>query len=260
MAGWGVLSGLGKGLENFGNEMSEQARQKAKEELAQKLELEREERAEARQVALEERQAARADATVAEYRPLRGSDGVTWMQGYNASGAPRGERRLANEQEIADFTRSQEENRIKLEDLVIRAGINKFKADRLPTEAAQDDETHRASLGLVGAQTRAANYRARGGDRSALDGDDSGVSSDIEDTVNGLVAQAKDAGVSMADISRLREQAQSMPTRGVRGTKWAPTPEEANRNFIRLLDEFIKTAQKTPESLIRRRPSALDEE
>lgn len=256
MAGWGVLSGLGKGLENFGNEMSEQARQKAKEELAQKLELEREERAEARQVAREERQAARADATVTEYRPLRGSDGVTWMQGYNASGAPRGERRLANEQEIADFTRSQEENRIKLEDLVTRAEINKFKAGRLKTEAAQDDAEHEANMAYKRAATAAAGRRGMGN----KDDDDSGVSSDIEDTVNGLVAQAKDAGVSMADISRLREQAQSMPTRGVRGTKWAPTPEEANRNFIRLLDEFIKTAQKTPESLIRRRPSALDEE
>ena len=188
MAGWGVLSGLGKGLENFGNEMSEQARQKAKEELAQKLELEREERAEARQVAREERQAARADATVTEYRPLRGSDGVTWMQGYNASGAPRGERRLANEQEIADFTRSQEENRIKLEDLVTRAEINKFKAGRLKTEAAQDDAEHAANLAYKRAATAAAGRRGMGN----KDDDDEATPLSIADVADALLEDNSD--------------------------------------------------------------------
>ena len=252
-----ALAGLGAGLQAFGGAWTD----KNKQDFAKQLEMEREKRAEARQLAKEERDAKRLENTVAETRAEQDEDGVWWMRGYNAAGTPKGEPRLATQGEIQSASMQRYKDKVSLDKLVADAALAQHKADRAPIEAAQDDETHRARLGLVGAQTRAANYRASDGGRSALDGsDNSGVSDDIEDTVNGLVAQAKDAGVSMADISRLREQAQSMPTRGVRGTKWAPTPEEANRNFIRLLDEFIKTAQKTPESLIRRRPSALDEE
>ena len=252
-----ALAGLGAGLQAFGGAWTD----KNKQDFAKQLEMEREERAEARQLAKEGRDAKRIEEDVTQWKAETDDSGtVVGMRGYNANNKPIGDLRPATSAELYETRTAREKDRISLDKLASDADLSRFKADRAPIEAAQDDETHRANLGLVGAQTRAANYRARGGDRSALDGDDSGVSSDIEDTVNGLVAQAKDAGVSMADISRLREQAQSMPTRGVRGTKWAPTPEEANRNFIRLLDEFIKTAQKTPESLIRRRPSALDEE
>ncbi len=253
-----ALAGIGAGLQAFGNSWDASNKQK----LAQKLELEREERAKQNQIDKENREAKRIEETVTQWKAETDDNGtVVGMRGYNANNKPIGDLRPATSAEQYEARTAREKDKVNLDKLTSDAELAKFKAIRAPIEAAQDDETHRASLGLVGAQTRAANYRASGGGRSALDGsDNSGVSSDIEDTVNGLVAQAKDAGVSMADISRLREQAQSMPTRGVRGTKWVPTPEEANRNFIRLLDEFIKTAQKTPESLIRRRPSALDEE
>ena len=54
MASWGALSGLGAGLQQFGNEWSDRAKAK----LAEDLQRQREERAEERQRAAEDRREA----------------------------------------------------------------------------------------------------------------------------------------------------------------------------------------------------------
>lgn len=156
---WGLLSGIGSGLQNFGNEWSANK----KEELRNKLAEDREARAEQRQIAREERQAQRQANTVAGYSPEIDSDGVLWIQGRNAAGDARGEKRLATPSELQEYKLDQDKKKLTLEDLTSRAAVSKFKAGRLEEEAAQEDAYAKARLGLVNAQTGAANYRASGG-------------------------------------------------------------------------------------------------
>lgn len=165
MADWGLLAGLGEGLTNFGNKWSADAKEVVREKLAQ----EREARAEQRELAKEERTVAREANTVAGYRPEIDGSGVLWIQGHNRAGDARGEKRLANQTELQQYKMEQDKQKLSLEDLTSRAAVNKFKAGRLETEAAQDDQAAQARLGLIGAQTAAANARASnpGGGRSS---------------------------------------------------------------------------------------------
>lgn len=160
MADWGLLSGLGAGLQQFGNTWTSNA----KAELAEKLAQQREDRAEARQIAREERQAQRLENTVASWKPVIGDEGVTYMQGFNAAGAPKGERRLANQQEIADFNRQQETNRLSLEELTSKVNTAKFKEGRLEQEAALDDEYSRARIAAQNASASASRSLANSRD------------------------------------------------------------------------------------------------
>lgn len=166
MASWGLLQGLGEGLQQAGQLWDA----RRKEKLAQELEKQREERAEQRQIARERRQAEQAENTIASYRPVLDDDGVLWMQGVNAAGAPKGERRLADKAEIQNFRQQQERDRLSLDSLIADATIKKFRAGRLPTEAAQDDELFGLNRRSLEADIAAKYALARERDSKATKG------------------------------------------------------------------------------------------
>lgn len=207
MADWGLLSGLGAGLQAFGNTWTE----KSKDELRERLLQDREERAEQRAMAREERQAQRQANTVAGYRPEIDSSGVLWIQGHNAAGDARGEKRLATPSEIDKYKMERDKERITLENLTNQAAVNRFKAGRLETEAAQDDALFNARKGLLEAQASAARSRAdytdrRGsGGRTSLEAETSPV--ETSDLVTALVDQEKklleEAGLTIAEQNML---------------------------------------------------------
>lgn len=210
MADWGLLSGLGQALQIAGNSWTE----KNKEELRNKLLEEREARSEERQIAREERAAKRQADTVAGYRPEIDSSGVLWIQGHNSAGDARGEKRLANASEIEQYKMQKDKERLSLEDLTSKAAVSKFKADRLSTEAAQDDALFNSRRGLLEAQASAARARAdytgSGGSRgraSRTSLEDETVPVETSDLVSALVSQEKklleEAGLSIADQNML---------------------------------------------------------
>lgn len=168
MASWGLLAGLGQGLQQAGQMWDAQR----KEKLAQELELAREKRAEQRQLAKEEREAKRLDETVASYKPVVDDNGTVWMQGFNSAGAPRGERRAASQTEIEDFNRQRDKDRLSLDKLVAEADTAKFKAGRLSTEAGQDDELfglrkRQLEASISETQAQAAERRANAARRTS---------------------------------------------------------------------------------------------
>jgi hypothetical protein len=203
---WGLLSGIGNALQGFGGQWTADA----KEELRNKLAEDREARAEQRQVAREDRAAQRQADTVAGYRPEIDSSGVLWIQGHNSAGDARGEKRMATPSELQQYKLEQDKQKLTLEDLASRAAVNKFKAGRLESEAAQDDAYAKARLGLVNAQTNAANYRASGagGGRSgrvSLEEETAPVA--LSDLTSSLVAQEKklleEYGLTIAEQNML---------------------------------------------------------
>lgn len=93
---WGALEGLGSGLQEYGTTMY-------KSQLADKLEKQREARAEERQIAKERRDAEK----IVGQKTFRDAEGVPWTVGVDAAGFERGERTLASKQEILEFNRAE---------------------------------------------------------------------------------------------------------------------------------------------------------
>ena len=201
-----ALAGIGAGLQAFGNSWDASNKQK----LAEQLEREREERAEARAIAKEERDAKRLENTVAETRAEQDEDGVWWMRGYNAAGTPKGEPRLATQGEIQSASMQQGKDKASLDKLISDAELAKFKATRAPLEAGQSDQLFeqklRAGEADIGATNAQADYYRSGSSkyRTPLDSDasisgDYNPESDIQevakqifDTVYGNASQSKD--------------------------------------------------------------------
>lgn len=161
---WGILAGLGEAAKGFGNAWSD----KAKGELSERLAREREERAENRKIAQEERQRKRDENSTNEFKIERDSDGVTWRQGYNKFGQRTGERELASSQDIKDYNYEDKKRTVSLDNLV--------------AQGTRAQELHEANMDYKRASTdtqeaRAENYRnpkprsSSGGSRRGLDAD-----------------------------------------------------------------------------------------
>lgn len=183
MANIGLLGGLGDALQVLGGAWS--ANKKA--ELADKLEQEREARAEARALAKEERMRKRDENTTAEFKIERDADGVTWRQGYNKFGQRTGERELAPAEDIKNYNFEEQKQKVTLENLI--------------GQGKRAQEAHEASLEYRDASTdaqraRAENYRSpkprSGGSSRSIDSvdgpvEDSSVALALLDEVKGMV-------------------------------------------------------------------------
>ena len=165
MASWGALSGLGAGLQQFGNEWSDRAKQK----LADDLQKQREERAAERELAREKRQeAARLrqvdprntglavdPATGQMTRILRNSDYDTLRT------------EALSEYEADGLRRQEQADQAKLRAQGLEAQLKQLQVDRMPQKWAQEDAMHRARLGSESAlqeqRRAAANFSNRRG-------------------------------------------------------------------------------------------------
>lgn len=210
MADWGILMGLGEGLQQFGNAWST----KAKNELAAKLELEREERAEQRQIAREERQRMREEATASQFKIERDGEGVTWRQGYNKFGKRTGAKELASAEDIKQYNFEDTKNTLSLEKVVADTAKAKAEAENLPRKYSREEELHEANLAYKDASTdaqraRAANYSS-GGSRGGRGGSSlDEVAGPVNDTdvANALLEEypdlVKESGLTTSEALEL---------------------------------------------------------
>ena len=167
MASWGALSGLGAGLQQFGNEWSARAKQK----LADDLQKQREERAAERELAREQRQEAARLRQVDPRNTMIDVDPTTgrmFRQLYNSEYQPLNRVEVgATEQE--SIRRQQAAEEAALNKRSLDAQLAQLKVDRMPTEWAQEDAMHRARLGSESALQEQRRASARASDRRGLD-------------------------------------------------------------------------------------------
>lgn len=167
MASWGALSGLGAGLQQFGNEWSDRAKQK----LASDLQKQREERAAERELAREQRQEA---ARLRQVDPrnteidVDPTTGRMFRQLRNSEYQPLDRVEVgASEQE--SIRRQEEAENAKLRSQGLEATLKELQVARLPEKYAQEDAMHRARLGTEGARQGSLNASARASDRRGLE-------------------------------------------------------------------------------------------
>ena len=159
MANWGVLQGLGDGLQQFGNAWSD--REKAK--LAEKLQQDREARAEARQTAREERQEA---ARLRQVDPRTTSTDIDPTTGRMVKRLRNSEYQDLGTAEVgqleAESIRTQQEaERAQLRTRSLDAQLKELNLGRLPEKWGQEDAMHRARLGSESA-LQAQRYASAG--------------------------------------------------------------------------------------------------
>lgn len=121
---WGLLQGLGQGLQQLGGWKMEQDAEKRRSLLAEKLQKEREERAEGLRL-------SRPDPDRTTYE--KGEGGVTWRVVRNADGTEL-DRVLASQTEIDRIKKDTEK-----EDLTIESLRSQIDASKATTEAKRKD-------------------------------------------------------------------------------------------------------------------------
>lgn len=101
---WGAMMGLGQGLQQLGGMISDNH----KEKMRNQLEIEREERQVQRELDKEQRALKRELTTPTEWRPTQDDSGNTYLQAFNSHGKPiQGERRPMSKYEAEEFARKQ---------------------------------------------------------------------------------------------------------------------------------------------------------
>ena len=179
---WGGLAGLGEGLQQVGTDMYKSA-------LADRLEKDRELRAEERQKAKEARDEARADALVQTTEFYENADGALMKRSLNRKGDTLRED-LATTDEIAK--RRRDADKAKREEQMHSLDMDgKALRNALDTRRLEDyDEDKSLDRQLRQAQINAANYRASGRGRGSL-----------EDTVvDGATPPAANLGKAVLEI------------------------------------------------------------
>lgn len=109
---WGALEGLGNSLNEIGTAQF-------KSQLADKLEKQREARADERAKAKELRDAQKETGT----KLVRDSEGATWLQGVNSAGRDVGAPTLASAQDIKNYNQEEatKQNKMSLDALTLRS-------------------------------------------------------------------------------------------------------------------------------------------
>lgn len=136
---WGVLSGLGSGLQQVGSQISKSALDekltKAREERASQLEINREARAEARKA-----------SEVAETKLETGTEGELWQQDYNYKGKPIGERKLADKTKIDAIRAAEVEAKQKATKSALDIAIGERKLEDYDINRNLDLDYKRAGI------------------------------------------------------------------------------------------------------------------
>lgn len=154
--GWGVLMGLGQGLQNFSNQMQEINKTK----LLEQLEIEKENRQEARDIAREQRAQQQFSG---EYR-YDWENGVKYR--LNKNGEPMGEPIMLTAEEKRQKEISDETASLDLS--LKRLGVNKGEIDLENSRFERDTAERRLTLEerLRNAQIEELNSRAANHGRS----------------------------------------------------------------------------------------------
>ena len=193
MSFWDALAGAAEG---FGAAWDF----KTKTELAERMEKEREARAEQRQIDKEQRQEQKELRTPDPARDQADPErGVIKL--FNKNGDPLGEIPMSEHQREGIQLGRQAE-RVSLDNLVTTGDINRTRLEYMPLEFGMKQEAHRSRLNTdadrrVEANARADAARARSaGEAAGLEGELAGPTAEaIQDTI--------DSALSMSGVDRM---------------------------------------------------------
>lgn len=243
--GWGIGMGVGNALTEVGGMMLDNYKTKMKD----KLELEREQRAEARDLAKEERQQLMFSESRNELR-----DGAWYEVDYNKAGREM-DSRLANEGTIQQLNRAEEKEKLSLEKQM--AEINKLNAEAeyLPIKQEADLDYRRA---LTGQANRAYTGAGRsGGEGSSGGGGTSGKYRALnESSIDAFFTDRNDKGHKTRDGDKLQafyssEEYAQIPDKNEAAAEWSK-----NRQAVSSLEESMR-ADEFPEYAIREATEAM---
>ena len=179
---WGALEGLGNSLNEIGTAQF-------KSQLADKLEQQREARADERAKAKELRDAQKETGT----KLVRDSEGATWLQGVNSAGRDVGAPTLASAQDIKNYNQEEatKQNKMSLDALTLlgkerEAGdyVVDKELERAAKQAQIDQMKDASARGWAGIdiQRQEANDRRAGVGGYARGGSSSGGLADSMST------------------------------------------------------------------------------
>lgn len=230
MANWGVLQGLGDGLQQFGNAWSD--REKAK--LAEKLQQDREVRAEARQTAREERQEA---ARLRQVDPRTTSTDIDPTTGRMVKRLRNSEYQDLGTAEVgqleAESIRTQQEaEQAQLRTRSLDAQLKELNLGRLPEKWGQEDAMHRARLSSESA-LQAQRYASAGASNRR------GLESSVTEERN----SASDARILMDTYSDLVKEYTTAPRDGTAILTRAQAEDVAQAVIQRSVDNRLNPGQ-----------------
>lgn len=240
--GWGIGMGIGNALTDVSGMMLDNYKTKMRD----KLELEREQRAEARELAREERQQLMFNETRNELR-----DGAWYEVDYNKAGREM-EARLANQGVVEAMTRAEQKEKLSLEKLMAETNKLNAEAEFIPEKEAADLAYRRA---LTGQANRAYTGVGRGGGSSG--GGTSGKYKALnESSIDAFFTERNDKGHKLRDAEKLREFYSSeeyarIPDKNEAAAAWAN-----NQNAVSSLEESMRADGK-PEFAIREATEAM---
>lgn len=176
---YGLMEGLGAGLQQLGGSVFK----------AKFLDKLKEEEA----VRAEQRKEAREANTIKEQKYVQ-KDGVWYEQDINNYGKVMDER-LAPKNKVDEFTRSEQKEKLSIENLVTGTDLNKKKLAAYDEDRALDTEMARAKIasekadvGLKGAQADYYRMGGSSGARASAEAESAGP----EDYVQELIKQSAD--------------------------------------------------------------------
>lgn len=246
MSNWGVLIGVGQGLQDAAKMWNEAEKSK----LAEKLAKEREQRQADRDLAKEQRQAAAerakvdSNATSVDIDPVTGAYQRTLRNSWHE---PLGTAEVGQlEAETIRQQRAQREAELRTKSL--DAQLKELNVGRLPQKWAQEDAMHRARLGSESALQTQRYASARASERRGLaDSMESSAPVSREQYANELVKEYK-AAFDRAEVPT--NQRDGLATAAVqRAAIDGTSPAQAMLELIREYREGAPRAgQKSPGS------------
>lgn len=227
--GWGAMIGLGSGLQQVGGMLMENNKQK----LADKLEKDKEARAEARADKVYARDQASFDHTAVEQNP----EGV-WMQVDYAKSGDKLDSRLAPANVIAEMNTKQQADKVSLENAILSGKKTQAELDYLPEKQDLDRRDTESQIAYRKTQGLASTMRASGtgtgaeGPASSME-----VAGAITKRFSDLTQQARSVGILQGDIDKMAEAA----------AREGRSLEDAQRRFRDSLNILVRNAKQDAE-------------
>lgn len=187
---WGALIGLGEGLKQVGGMILDDNKQK----LAQKLELDREARAEARADRIFQREQSTFDHSAVEQSP----EGV-WMQVDYAKSGKKMDSRLAPPNIISDMNNKAMSDKVNLENSILQGKKTQAELDYAPIKQDLDRRDTESNI----------QYRERTGLAATMRADTPEKIPSFEDTVDDLV---KDSSAIRDQYTKGSDDAEALMT------------------------------------------------
>jgi hypothetical protein len=157
---WAILEGLGAGLQKVGGSVMENAAADKKAALAEKLQQEREARAEDRQIAREQREQIRDDTTADPKNTDFVQDNGAWFEVTKSGTGKELDRRLAPQNKIQELNFGQEKDKVSLDKILLDNEKARREASSYDTDKSLERRVKESQIDYNSQRGLAATVRA----------------------------------------------------------------------------------------------------